>query len=561
MGIRVLEVIMFKSIKFRYTLTYSLLIISVIIFLSSFYFIVFTDIIAVKQFESKINIALSTASDISSQFRNHIASLETESHRIPLDIKQQDILIRNLRLLSESDDYFFINISFKNTQDITVSSNRFMPDFDADLTSSKLNSYILSGPYFETNSNIPLMIISVPVYNDSEYLGKLSGYIDLNLIHHELSSFSEWIDGSVNLLNQEGIILVDSTQTIHEYKNSNYLNINDEEEYDIIIDSFGEDGFAIIDYYDVNKNEEMIMTIVTLDNTPNWMLTISNTTDNIFEEVYDYGFLIIASGFIVLLITLIITKLLTNKTIKPIVNLTRAAEQKKLAEITKNIKKRKDEIYSLYNSFNDMTDALIKHSEELEELVEERTKELNDANERLYNLATTDNLTGAMNRMQIIDKLENIMYNIKDFKNVSFSILFIDLNNFKYYNDNFGHDIGDMLLIEVIDFLASQIRSNDFLGRYGGDEFIIIYPNMSSEITPKVIDKLIEAMELTNGFESQLAEWTQRDIHIPANKKLGLSIGAATYVSGSNESVDNLIKRADKAMYEMKTRIKASYKL
>jgi GGDEF domain-containing protein len=487
-------------VKYRYTLIYGALVIGVILFLSFIHFLVLTEIIATNQVEAEFELAFSTASDLSNNFSSHEAALQTEASRIPIEINDQGILIRNLRLLSQSNYYNFINVSYTNLDGVTVSSNRAMLEYDADLTKENFDEAVYSGPYIEENSLIPIMMISLPVYMDNQVIGKISGYIDLNLLHDYIRELSELIDGDVAIFNQDLYWLVDSRAEVHEIRNLRQAAPVQTEEARQIIDMFQEDDNGMTNYRDAQTKEARLLTFVTIDNTPNWKLITSSRLRNVMEDIVEFAEIMLSGTLIIILFTLVLTRIVTGKTLKPIIILTQAAKNNNIAPMDQKMITRGDEITSLYVSYNDMTDTIKKNTEKLEKIVEERTKELNEANERLYSLATTDNLTGAMNRMQIIDKMENIMYNIRSFDDALFSILFIDLNNFKYYNDNFGHDIGDMLLIEMITFFRDHIRSNDFLGRYGGDEFIIVYPNMNEDIVPKVIKNLIKAMDAKKRF-------------------------------------------------------------
>lgn len=536
---------MFKSIKLRFTAVYSLLVIGLVVFLFVAYFFIVSTITASNQIEAEQNVLLSLGDDLSQSISNHKSALVIEAHRIAYDIDRPELIMRNLRLLNESYNFHFENIVFMDKTQDTYTPDPSMVEDDFDQVA-------MSGPYFEEGTNIPLVMITVAVGDQSEALGHLKAYINLNTLYEEFVILNEIYGNFFLLTNKDGQRIADSEQKI---KDISHVNASYSEKYpskEVIAGS--EDDLGV----EIYNGDEWFVVSMVLEGTPGWKFSMATRTDNLFDDLADYaGFMAIAGG-VILVVTLFITMVLTSNIIKPIVKLTRAAEQQNMVVMTKGIARKKDEICSLYTSFNGMTRALIEHSDKLEELVESRTKDLNEANERLYNLATTDNLTGAMNRMQVIDKIENIMYEIRAFDHVAFSLLFIDLNNFKYYNDTFGHDIGDLLLIEVIDFLKSQIRSNDFLGRYGGDEFIVVYPTMAEAHVHRVVDKLLEAMAVKDGFKAELAEWTEGNVDIPNHKKMGLAIGSATYMSGSKESVDALIKRADKAMYEMKMKSKSN---
>ncbi len=144
----------------------------------------------------------------------------------------------------------------------------------------------------------------------------------------------------------------------------------------------------------------------------------------------------------------------------------------------------------------------------------------------LKNQAERDPLTGALNR----NGIEAIFTNeIEDL-----SLMFIDIDHFKPINDNYGHAIGDEILIAFVKLISENSRSTDFLARWGGEEFLLICPNT----------KLKEATELAESFRNLLMnhQWVNEI-------KLTASFGVA---QKTKESVTDFIERADKALYSAK---------
>lgn len=161
---------------------------------------------------------------------------------------------------------------------------------------------------------------------------------------------------------------------------------------------------------------------------------------------------------------------------------------------------------------------------------------------RSYNktkeLAEHDSLTGLTNRYYFDETLKRELHNHTRSKKY-LALLLFDLDHFKYVNDNFGHDVGDKLLIEVTKRLGETLRENEFFSRLGGDEFAITVkdihePSVAATVAKRLLDKLTPPFT----FEQQL-------IHVSA------SIGIAIYpTDGDNEKA--LLKYADIAMYRAK---------
>lgn len=121
------------------------------------------------------------------------------------------------------------------------------------------------------------------------------------------------------------------------------------------------------------------------------------------------------------------------------------------------------------------THRLVMQQHRLEILVQQRTAELEHSREELRRQATYDGLTGLLNRAAILEVLEKQMDRaLRD--RVSLAVILADLDHFKSINDNYGHLVGDQVLREVANRIKSNIRPYDFVGRYGGEELLLIFP-------------------------------------------------------------------------------------
>lgn len=150
----------------------------------------------------------------------------------------------------------------------------------------------------------------------------------------------------------------------------------------------------------------------------------------------------------------------------------------------------------------------------------------------LENESVTDSLTGLYNRRY----LQHLYQHSPD---KQYSVMFIDIDNFKEVNDNFGHDFGDLLLLEISKRLKHSVRKTDILLRYGGDEFLICFHNLCENQDIQIVaDKIKESISKPIVINGQA-------IHVSA------SIGISSSCGGSSH-LKELISDADQAMYDNK---------
>ena len=146
-----------------------------------------------------------------------------------------------------------------------------------------------------------------------------------------------------------------------------------------------------------------------------------------------------------------------------------------------------------------------------------------------------DPLTNLMNRRSIANQLEQLHQQRK----ALYSVVLLDLDHFKHINDNYGHDMGDQVLIQVAECLAQHVREQDMIGRFGGEEFILFLPNTTTEQAQHVAERCrIALTELNFVYEQQ-----------------PFSISASFGISSSQNASEpqQIIRQADQALYAVKT--------
>ena len=156
----------------------------------------------------------------------------------------------------------------------------------------------------------------------------------------------------------------------------------------------------------------------------------------------------------------------------------------------------------------------------------ELIKQLSGYNRELY----TDALTGIYNRRYYEERIRN--------SNMSAGVAMIDLDDFKIYNDTFGHDAGDLALTTVVGIIKDNIRRTDMLIRMGGDEFLLVMPDIGEQA---FADKL-------NQIQGKI-----HSSKVPGYSQLRLSVSIGGVLSGSGSTVERAIRKADQFMYQAKT--------
>jgi len=254
-------------------------------------------------------------------------------------------------------------------------------------------------------------------------------------------------------------------------------------------------------------------------------------------------------GITLLLLTLLV--ILLKREFRFLQELTRNVLQydPKINNFTLIKSTRSDEVGIIHNAIITMVEKIQSYADTLDRTnhilelrVQERTKELAEANRKLREETLTDPLTGLSNRRAFESHFKDISQ-LAQRNGVEVSVVMCDIDYFKNINDTFGHAAGDDILREFGDIMKNSIKkSTDFIARYGGEEFVIVLYDTDMNDAIQVCTRIQNNIKSLHGFESQ---WG----------KIGtitMSFGVASMAPSAESNYENLIISADLALYRAK---------
>ena len=186
--------------------------------------------------------------------------------------------------------------------------------------------------------------------------------------------------------------------------------------------------------------------------------------------------------------------------------------------------------------------------------------ELVERDRDLKSLATVDELTGAYNRRYLESYMRQLLARAEG-EDIKIAMLVFDIDNFKYYNDTYGHIAGDHILCKAIELVRQCCRKHDVVARLGGDEFAVLFwdaPELGREVKPEYVDEDSEmpghdemVLRISNNFRKMVSECECASRYRSHLSKLTISGGVASYPK-DGDSVKMLLGAADKALLKSK---------
>ncbi|MCG3708313.1 sensor domain-containing diguanylate cyclase [Aliarcobacter butzleri] len=365
-------------------------------------------------------------------------------------------------------------------------------------------------------------------------------------------TYAKDVDKSKNVVAID--VLTDDFATLYKkHINKDFVNVVIFQENGLVLSSSNKDNSLFEKFFEKNKNindykelkvvdinkKEYITKIVQLDtlNKQEYIVIFADY-EKITEPYLAQTFKLLLTFIIIAFLMFPIMIYLSGIIIKPIYNLVKQSikiKNRKYNDVSQ-IESPILEIALLSASFENMAQSINGYQNSLEEKVKQRTEELLVKNAELLRLSITDNLTKLYNRVKLDKSLQEEMNRSLRY-NTNFSIILLDIDYFKKVNDNFGHQVGDEVLIESAQVLSKNIRNVDILGRWGGEEFLVICPETKIEDAIKVAFHINAAIKL-HKFSTYPNTVT-------------MSLGVASF-NKDIKNVDDIILNADKALYQAK---------
>ena len=425
-------------------------------------------------------------------------------------------------------DYEELLVVNTNGQVIATSADRvsalsFPPDWRK---RAQADTPIVSEAYKDNVVNKMAVLVAVPIKaQDSRFLGVLAVKLNFRTIEEILNRSPLGKTGHAYVISQDGTVIATSRSNSSELRKVKLP-------FDVS-QPLSETETALEEYADPN-GKEVIGTLRRMSQL-NWGIVAQVEKEEVYAQTVRIRVLTmtICLG---LLLTIGLTAYFLGLTIvRPIDRLTNGAAKVAGGDLEVKLSVvGHSEVGYLTEVFNDMVARLREGREALARINETLTEK----NEELRKLSITDSLTGLYNRRHFMEVLANEVARAWRHKH-AFSVMMIDTDHFKKYNDASGHQAGDALLKKIGIIFKESIRNIDYAARYGGDEFIVLLPEVESRGALEVADRLRERVA---------AETLTCEIkRVPVS----LSIGVAAFPE-HGETLEAIVASADSALYHAK---------
>lgn len=384
---------------------------------------------------------------------------------------------------------------------------------------------VIGNAYWNQKNGRGQLIVAVPVHRiDGRLLGAFAVEMNLAPVQKELRGYQrDSVNGRIYLVDDSGSVVASSAGITPELLNTSLRPS--------IARRVRAQESAGLSYWNF-EGREVLGAVKVVPLVPRWSVISELSQESAFQQVRDFrntALMVIVGLLFVVAFTAYRLGLII---VRPLERLAEGAAEVAMGGLDVDLPEteKAGEVSALTKVFNEMVARLRQGRQELAS-VNER---LRAQNQELERLSVTDGLTGLSNHRALMQRLNEETMRSRRGKH-SFAVIMSDVDNFKQYNDTFGHPEGDVVLKKVAGILKEATRTVDCAARYGGEEFAILLPETD----------LAGALEVAERVRSRVeaAEFPGR--------KVTLSIGVAVYPK-HGDTAANVIGAADAALYVAK---------
>jgi len=499
------------------------------------------------ELEKSTEISKMHANLLSQEFAQYIAMLHMLSDNPQIQLSDKSTIVRQLQRLMTVGNGNFINAIYVD-QDlnlIDVAGNTSKVTHPLFLKGEQWanKEFNITVPIYSRFEENPIIMVAVPILDaGKKWIGTLGVAVPLTIISKKLSAIKlakesyAWLADSNDLIVSHPIKSIVMKKTLSLTENINFPGF-----YKIVRQTKSQNaGYGR--YRDVGINESKIVTFSKIDYLPGWNLFVTTKESEIFHNIYAILYNVLITSIILMVVFLLLISHLANRITRPIIQLTK--DVKASASGTNSYLKMidsNDEIGQLSKAFHDSFQKINLHTNHLENMVTHRTQEisaknlqLSDQNNKLEELASKDPLTQLYNRRAFSALVDKEISRAKR-HHFALTLVIVDIDHFKKINDTFGHNVGDDTLCRLADELTVNMRKENLICRWGGEEFVILIPETTSELVFKHMNEVRE----------KISEMDFSPVE-------GLTFSAGMATIGVEESFKEWFQRADKAMYKAK---------
>ena len=538
---------MFQSIKVKVITIFSLAMMIFTCLLLMIVFINERERVLDLELEKSTEISKMHANLLSQEFAQYVAMLQMVSDNPQLKNNDKPFITQQLKRLMVIGKGNFINAIYVdqnfNLTDVLGHKNKVTnPLFvhGEQWRGKEYNITVLMQSKFQ---KIPVIMVAVPILNNEQkWMGTLAVAVPISALTKKLSPIKlakqsyAWLADSNNLIvshPSEKVVLTTTLSTEESMKFPGFYKIV--QQINLQNNGYGR-------YMDAAINESKIVTFSKVDYLPGWTLFVTTKESEIFRDIYQILYNVLVISTILMTVFLIFISQLSNNVTRPIIKLTKEIKEAVSGTLYHfDGVDSKDEIGELSNAFKSSFKKIRSHTEHLEKVVSERTEEistkntlLSEQNDKLEELVSKDPLTHLYNRRAFMSLLDKELARAKRHGS-TITLAILDIDHFKKVNDTFGHNVGDEVLCRFANELIENMRTEDLICRWGGEEFVILLWEATADGTFSRMDQIREKIS---------------QIDFDTVGRITFSTGMVTMKEG--EEFKDWLRRADEALYKAK---------